>query len=92
MFKLDNSLFRITIRDNAGGIPEEIINKIFDPYFTTKQQSQGTGLGLYMSYEIITDHFKGKLYAKNETVTLNEQEYMGAAFCIEFERLTKTNI
>jgi len=65
----------ITIEDNAGGISSNIIEKIFDPYFTTKHKSQGTGLGLYMSYEIVTKHFHGKLYVKN---TQN-----GAMFTVE---------
>ena len=55
----------ITIEDNGGGIPEDIKQKIFDPYFTTKHQSQGTGLGLHMSYKIVTESLKGKLNAKN---------------------------
>jgi len=65
----------ITIEDNGGGIPEDILPNIFEPYFTTKHQSQGTGIGLYMSYDIITNHIKGKLYAKNSD--------MGAKFFIE---------
>ena len=67
--KLDLELFNdkiiLTIEDNAGGIPQEFISKIFEPYFTTKHKSQGTGLGLYMSHKIIHDSLKGKLYAKN---------------------------
>lgn len=55
----------ITIEDNAGGIPEEIILRVFEPYFTTKHKSQGTGLGLHMSYKIMVESLKGKIYVKN---------------------------
>ena len=55
----------ITIEDNGGGIDETIIDKIFNPYFTTKHESQGTGIGLYTSYDIIANHLNGKLYVQN---------------------------
>jgi C4-dicarboxylate-specific signal transduction histidine kinase len=63
--KNENGKHIITIEDNGGGIPDSVMPKIFDPYFTTKHQSQGTGLGLHMSYKIITDSLHGKLYVKN---------------------------
>ncbi|MEA3289795.1 MAG: hybrid sensor histidine kinase/response regulator [Campylobacterota bacterium] len=55
----------ITIEDNAGGVDTDIIDQIFDPYFTTKHQSQGKGLGLYMSKDIVDKHLNGSLHLNN---------------------------
>jgi len=55
----------LTVEDNAGGIADDIIDKVFDPYFTTKHKSIGTGLGLHMSRKIIHDSLNGILHVKN---------------------------
>ncbi len=70
-----NKMAIIIIEDNGGGIPDKVLPKIFNPYFTTKHKSIGTGLGLYMSYKIVTQSLKGKLYVKNSKY--------GAKFFIE---------
>ncbi|MCD4758137.1 MAG: PAS domain-containing sensor histidine kinase [Arcobacteraceae bacterium] len=72
----------IEFKDNAGGIPEDIIDKVFEPYFTTKHKSQGTGLGLHMSYNLVTNGMKGTLEVKNDEYDFNGKHYKGACFGI----------
>jgi len=73
----------IEIIDNGGGIPEDIIDKVFEPYFTTKHKAQGTGIGLYMSLEMTTKHMNGILSVENDTYEYESKTYSGAKFTIK---------
>lgn len=81
VFEEDEKLI-ICIKDNAGGIPIEYIDRIFEPYFTTKHKSQGTGIGLYMTEEIIVKHLKGTITAKNQNFIYHDKACNGAEFKI----------
>lgn len=63
--KKENNKAIITIEDNAGGIPSNVLPHIFEENYTTKDKNVGTGLGLFMSYEIITKSLNGKIYCEN---------------------------
>ncbi|CAA6815314.1 MAG: Histidine kinase [uncultured Sulfurovum sp.] len=76
---IDESVI-ITVQDNAGGIPEEIIDKIFEPYFTTKFKDKGTGIGLSMTYNIV----------KKMNGTIKAENYNnGALFTMSFPQYTQ---
>ena len=81
--KQDNII--IKIKDSGGGIKKDIIDKIFDPYFTTKHKSQGTGIGLYMTQSIIAKHLNGKIGVKNLTYFYEEKKQVGAEFTIKLK-------
>ena len=72
----------IKITDNGGGIDEKIIDKVCEPYFTTKHQSQGTGIGLYMTEEIIVKHMHGEFTIKNVETVYKNITYKGAQIII----------
>lgn len=78
-----NEKLIITIKDNANGIPTNFMEEIFNSYFTTKEKSGGTGIGLYMCKQIIEESMKGQISASNETYHFEGIEYKGAKFVIE---------
>jgi signal transduction histidine kinase len=58
----NSSLLRISVEDNGGGIPSNVIDRVFDPFFTTKKVGVGSGQGLAISYNLVVERHKGKIY------------------------------
>ena len=83
--KKENGKALIKIKDNAGGIQEDIIEQIFEPYFTTKHQAQGSGIGLYMCQEIIYKHMNGHIDITNIEFNHEGKTYKGALSIIVLE-------
>ena len=80
--ELKNNL--LSIKDNAGGIEKENISKVFEPYFTTKHKSHGTGLGLYIVHKIVTKYLNASIEVQNVEYEYNKKVYKGAEFRILF--------
>ena len=80
--EIKNNNVVIEFKDNANGIDNSIINNIFEPYFTTKHKSQGTGLGLHMTYNLIVNAMKGSIIVKNVEYKHEENIFRGACFTI----------
>ena len=74
--KKNGEWVEISVKDNGNGIPDEVKDKIFQPFFTTKPSGEGTGLGLSMSYDIVTKGHEGKL-------NVETKEGVGSSFTIE---------
>ena len=74
----------IKIKDNAHGIANNALAHIFEPYFTTKDKNKGTGLGLNITYNLVTKGMNGTIEAYNVSFTYNKNEYTGAEFRIQF--------
>lgn len=74
----------LQIRDSGNGIDENIMTKIFEPYFTTKHQSFGVGLGLYMVNELFVKNLGYKINIQNVTFTHKNKNYIGTDFIIDF--------
>jgi len=72
----------ITFKDNAGGINEDIIDKVIEPFFTTKHQYYGTGMGLYIVHEIVNKHLNGTIDISNDKFQYNETCHFGTCVTI----------
>jgi len=83
----ENDNLQIVIKDNAGGIPEKIKDKIMDSYFTTKEDFNGTGIGLYMCKIIISEHMNGYIKANNVEFEYEGNIYFGAEFRIVLPKI-----
>ncbi len=83
--QLNEEYFILTIRDNAGGIPKEHMNNIFEQYFTTKEEEKGSGLGLHMVKHIIENHMNGSITVENRSFEYEGKPYFGACFKVELK-------
>ena len=84
--KLSQDELQLEILDNAGGIAQNIINRVFEPYFTTKHQSVGTGIGLSMAYKIIKERHEQNIEVSNKDFIFENKEFRGASFIILFSK------
>jgi signal transduction histidine kinase len=72
----------VTVGDNGPGIPKEIIDRVFDPFFSTKPVGQGTGLGLFLTYGIVSDH-RGKIEVMNRGTGALFSVLLPAVGCVQ---------
>jgi|GEM_PF-677333 len=80
--KINNEII-ISIKDNAGGIKPENISKIFQAYFSTKLNADGTGVGLYMTKDIVQKQLNGTIEAQNSSFEYEGENFVGAQFIIK---------
>ncbi|MFK2822472.1 cache domain-containing protein [Arcobacter sp. YIC-80] len=77
-----NDFLEISFLDNAGGIEDKNIQKVFEPHFTTKHDNDALGIGLFMCKEIIENHLNGKIFVQNSDFFIENIKYKGAKFIV----------
>ena len=87
----DGENVKILICDSGKGIKKEVLPRIFEPYFTTKHKSQGTGVGLYMCKNILEQNLKGTIFVDNREFTYENKKYFGAYFEISIPKKIESN-
>lgn len=83
--KVDENRLELKFLDSGGGIDEALISRVFEPYFTTKHKSQGTGLGLPIVDKIVRERHKASIEIYNEEFIHNQKKYKGLCFKIIFK-------
>ena len=86
-----NGLVVVEFQDNGGGIPPKLLNKVFEPYLTTKEDSAGTGLGLYLCRQIAENLDQGAVWAENREFEFEGKRYHGACICLKFKATSEEN-
>lgn len=79
----------IKIKDNGGGVEQSILDRIFEPYTTTKHKSKGVGLSLHMTYNMIQENMNGTIQIKNKNFEYNGKNYVGAQVIIKFKQINE---
>lgn len=87
----ENGLVVVEFQDNGGGIPPKLLAKVFEPYLTTKEDSAGTGLGLYLCRQIAENLDQGEVWAENREFEFEGKRYHGACICLKFKATSEEN-
>ncbi len=82
------NIVTVMFQDSAGGIPAHLLKRIFEPYVTTKDKADGTGLGLYLCKQIAENLDEGKVWAENLAFEVNGTGHYGACICLQFAKST----
>lgn len=85
----ENGMVTVTFQDSGGGIPEELLEKVFEAYLTTKDEAKGTGLGLYLCRQIAENLEEGKVWAENRAFELNGTRSVGACIVLQFKHISE---
>ena len=85
----ENGMVTVTFQDSGGGIPERLLEKVFEAYLTTKDEAKGTGLGLYLCRQIAENLDNGKVWAENREFEFNGTQYYGACISLQFKHISE---